>query len=297
MQLYLFGKFCFVDPANRQSLNRLSNAPKIQELLAYLWVHARQPLRREEIARDVWHEHPAREAYEYACRGLKKVQALFGEATPGFLSYQHEVQANSRTNLWVDVQEFESIIEQASRECEKLGELALFPKLLAAAELYRGPFLEGCYSPWCSEVRNRLEQNFIQLLETLMDAFEQVRDYDTGIRCGLRAIAVDRARESAHRRLMRLLYVAGDRTAALRQYRRCAEALAEELDSQPGAKTAELYRQIQSGGQLPVAPAEPLPASLHKTLVDLRSLDQAIGRLQEIQLKTMTGVRPASRVT
>ncbi len=55
----------------------------------------------------------------------------------------------------------------------------------------------------------------------------------------------NRARESTHRRLMRLYYRAGDRTAALRQYDHCVAALNEELGVKPSRLTVEVYNQIR----------------------------------------------------
>jgi DNA-binding SARP family transcriptional activator len=43
---------------------------------------------------------------------------------------------------------------------------------------------------------------------------------------------------------MRLAYLAGDRTGALRQYERCFQALEEELSVRPGRRTEELHQQI-----------------------------------------------------
>src|SRR5205823_6306577 len=43
---------------------------------------------------------------------------------------------------------------------------------------------------------------------------------------------------------LRLLYLSGDRGGALRQYRRCVTALAEELGVNPGKQTINLYEQI-----------------------------------------------------
>ena len=45
---------------------------------------------------------------------------------------------------------------------------------------------------------------------------------------------------------MRLHYMTGNRTAALRQYRACVEALDEELGVGPAQSTQRLYQQICS---------------------------------------------------
>jgi DNA-binding SARP family transcriptional activator len=44
---------------------------------------------------------------------------------------------------------------------------------------------------------------------------------------------------------MRMAYLAGDRTGALRQYERCVQALQEELGVRPGRRTEELYRMVR----------------------------------------------------
>ena len=45
---------------------------------------------------------------------------------------------------------------------------------------------------------------------------------------------------------MRLYYRAGDRTTALRQYDRCAAALAKHFNLAPSRDTIDLYHQIRS---------------------------------------------------
>src|SRR5436190_19488575 len=44
---------------------------------------------------------------------------------------------------------------------------------------------------------------------------------------------------------MRLYYLAGDRTGALRQYEHCVTALNEELGVKPSRLTARLYEQMK----------------------------------------------------
>src|SRR5262249_9952145 len=82
--------------------------------------------------------------------------------------------------------------------------------------------------------------------DKLMSYSETAKDYDSGISYGARILSCDRAREHTHRRLMRIHYLAGDRTAALRQYERCVSALNEELGVKPARKTASLLEQIRS---------------------------------------------------
>ena len=54
--------------------------------------------------------------------------------------------------------------------------------------------------------------------------------------------------EEAHRELMRLYALTGRRSEALRQFRRCSDAIRKELDAEPEDSTVQLYRKILSEG-------------------------------------------------
>jgi DNA-binding SARP family transcriptional activator len=60
---------------------------------------------------------------------------------------------------------------------------------------------------------------------------------------------------------MALYYAAGDRTAALRQYDRCAAALKQELGIAPERRTIDLYERIKLDQMSDVETMEFNPAS------------------------------------
>jgi two-component SAPR family response regulator len=91
--------------------------------------------------------------------------------------------------------------------------------------LYHGDLLEDWFQDWCLYERERLQNIYLAALDKLMDYCEASRDYDAGLAYGTRILRHDLARERTHRRLMRLYYLAGDRTSALRQYDRCVQIL------------------------------------------------------------------------
>jgi len=76
--------------------------------------------------------------------------------------------------------------------------------------------------------------------------------------------------EHAHRRLMRLHYLRGDRAAALTAFERCRDVLRQELAAMPGTETLELAQAIESSA----APTRAPPA---RTMTVLRP-PRLIGR-------------------
>lgn len=98
-----------------------------------------------------------------------------------------------------------------------------------------------------------------------IDALEQSGELAEAVPLAEALIAMDALREDAHRRLMRLLYLAGDRAAALRAFDHCEQQLKHELGARPSPETLELLATIDAA-RPPAAdapsPRKALPAAL-----------------------------------
>jgi DNA-binding SARP family transcriptional activator len=190
------------------------------------------------------------------------------------------VRVNSEADCWFDVSEFEQSYQTAHGTAGRDLDGDRAAMLEKAVTLYRGELLEGCYDDWCLFERERLQNVYLIMLDKLMSYSEAVGDYEGGIDYGARILSCDRAREHAHRRLMRIYYLAGDRTAALRQYGRCAAALEEELAVKPSRRTSELFEQIRSDrleGNVPPA------ASGQYQTASAAQISAALGRLRQVK--------------
>lgn len=118
-----------------------------------------------------------------------------------------------------------------------------------------GELLEGWYQDWCLFERERFQYMFLGMLDKLMGYCEGLRAYEEGIAYGMQILRRDQAREHTHRRLMRLHFLSGNRTEALRQFHRCAAILMDELGVQPADETHQLYQQIQEN-RLDLSPSQ-----------------------------------------
>jgi DNA-binding SARP family transcriptional activator len=87
---------------------------------------------------------------------------------------------------------------------------------------------------------------------------------------------------------MRLLYQSGDRTGALRQYERCVNILAQELNVGPSESTLKLHAQIlkENSGEIALQgnPDDALvnesPTSLPAALIALKKFQTMLSNLQ-----------------
>jgi hypothetical protein len=81
-----------------------------------------------------------------------------------------------------------------------------------------------------------------------------------------RIVALAPDQEHAHRRLMRLHWLRGDRSAARAAYESCRLWLQRELDMEPSADTRRLAVAIEADSDAEVAgaPVQPMPESLRR---------------------------------
>jgi len=148
------------------------------------------------------------------------------------------------TGARLDVETFENAAAgcKGIAEQDLTGDQAL--QLEQAHTLYQGDLLEGVYDDWCLIDRERLWLLHLDILKKLMVFHSLHGNYERALAYGQQILRQDATREGVHRHLMWLYWQAGDRGAALAQYKRCVQLLQEELGVAPMAQTTQLYQAI-----------------------------------------------------
>lgn len=300
--VYLFGKLSV--QCNGNVLSGF-DARKIQQLLCYLLVHRDHPQPREVLAGLFWGNNSTDQSKKHLRQTLWQLQSALDRShklTNGSLLTVDAdwVDLHSGGDLWLDVAVFEEAfapvkdIQGRDLPVEKAQLLEL------AVQLYQGDLLEGWYEDWCLFERERLQNMYLTMLDKLMGYYEANKQYETGIVHGTRILSFDRAREHTHRHLMRLQYLAGNRTAALRQYERCCVALDEELGVRPAQFTLALYEQIRDDHIDDLAPLTNSPYVRESTSVPtselLGRLYKVIELLAEVQNAAQHGIKALESV-
>ena len=291
MCIFLFGKFSVCSGENPVTG---VDSQKVQELFSYLLLNRGRFHSRETLAELLWCEGNSGQSKKYLRQVIWRLQSALdslGEpANRKLIAVDPEwLFLELDGSLWLDVAEFEkahnSVIGVRGSD---LG-LEQIQSLKKAVGLYKGDLLEGWFHDWCLYERERFRTMFLAMLDKLMSHAEAHGDYEAGLELGERILRWDRATERTHWRMMRLYYQAGDRTAALRQYARCAEVLEYELGVKPSKRTTALYERILADhleiSPLPTAGAsEPIEAwtgALKDVLVQLKALERTLTRVQD----------------
>jgi len=183
---------------------------------------------------------------------------------------------NTRSAYWLDVEAFEELIAQAKKLDPQ--DAARAHALEKAVALYGGDLLEGFCEDWVLFEQQRLQNLYLEALRELASWHKQHKEYLQAIDYYRRLLARQKMSEEAHRELMALYALLGDRDAALRQYKECCKVLKEELNAEPLPETRRLYEKLQ---QQPVLTAEALVAA---ELKHPELLVPFVGRGRELQL-------------
>jgi DNA-binding SARP family transcriptional activator len=218
-------------------------------LLSFLLLNREQPQPREKLADLLWGKLTDDQANTYLRKALWQLQSAldhYGLDKGQFLRAEDNwLQVNPQFEFWLDVAIFEDSYKQTQGKPGRDLEEKQAETINRAVEIYRGELLDGWYHDWCLYERERLQHQYLTMLDKLMDYCESRQRYEEGLLHGEKILHYDRAREHTHRRLMRLYYLSGNRTGALRQYQKCAEILRDELDVEPAQRTRELFEMIR----------------------------------------------------
>ncbi|MEZ4865650.1 MAG: AAA family ATPase [Caldilineaceae bacterium] len=221
---------------------------KARALLIYLAVTGRAHS-REALAELLWADTPAtrRENLKKALSNLRRLEGvtLLEEG-------QHLVALDSN-HYWVDVAEFERAANEGANDLVTLQR---------AVELYQDDFLAGFnlslsyeFETWALSEQTRLKVQMVEVLRRLAERYAQRHEFPQAIATARRLLQLEPWREEAHYRLIELLALNNEVSAALAQFESCRAKLRAELDVEPSAATLELVAALRTGAFVRTKPA------------------------------------------
>jgi len=272
LSIRLFGNF--QAECNGQILKGFPSR-KARDLLAYLALNHDVSHSRDRIADLFWSDSDEEHARRCLNTTLWRLQFVLRSSATSKPDEAY-LQVTSRTlaldttrTCQVDVAQFERCMLLAKQTDRPPQRMALYAQ---AAEIYRGELLPDSYDDWVVEARDRLQLQYLEALESLLDYYKRRDEHAPAISAATRILACDPLREHVHRRLI-ALHLANDEPAlALKQYRSCAQALQAELQVEPSRETQALLPRVLSA--LPRAATRssdsPALADVRATVVRLR---------------------------
>ncbi len=229
---------------------------RLQSLLAYLLLHADAPQPRAQLAFTFWPDASESNARNNLRQLLHQLRQALPEADRHLRADASTVQWIEDASFRLDVTQFDAAVAEAERAGNAGDTERRRGCLERALELCRGPLLPSCYDDWIGPERERLARRCAGAAAALVKQLEKGREYSSAVGHVRHWLEHDPLDEEAHRWLMRLHALLGDRAGALQAYQRCAEALLRELGSEPSVETRRLHERIRSAEPGPGEPAD-----------------------------------------
>jgi DNA-binding SARP family transcriptional activator len=127
--------------------------------------------------------------------------------------------------------------------------------LLGNLEVADSPVL----ADWLSRRRVALRADQRPALEARIEALEAAGDFAAALPLALALREAEPLSEDAHRRVMRLHYLRGDRASALLAFDECEHTLKNEIGTTPSPATRALLQTIEADAPPPSTPGETTP--------------------------------------
>ncbi len=222
-----------------------------EALLIYVACH-REPISRERLADLLWDDRDPKQAaanLRSVLSSLRRQLGAFLTVDRQSVAFRHERAAP------VDALAFEEGLADllTGEPARGRSDAGAVERLRTLLTLYDGDFLTGFFlregrgfEEWAALQRERLRRQAIIGLRRLVDHALVGGDYAQGLVEAHRLLNLDPYSEEAHRQLMLLLARTGQRSAALRQYERLRQLLADDLGVSPLEETTELYERLRA---------------------------------------------------
>ena len=195
-------------------------------LLVYLACAEGRPLPEELVAEEFWPEEG-----EQARRNLVQLLSTLQRVLPhpeSLRSTPLGLQLNPQMPWWLDYSEVRRLLREG-RDKLRSGKAEAGAELLrSAAQLYRGPFLEGCLLEFAVNARQQLEEQLTQSLLALVE-YDLRRGASEGAReMADQILQIDPNKQEAYRLGLEAQLQTGRFTEAERLLQRAQGALPKE---------------------------------------------------------------------
>lgn len=150
----------------------------------------------------------------------------------------------NKTDYWLDVDEFEKLVAEASslRETDPEKAVNLYCE---AFVLYKGEFLpELSFSEWLEPLRTYYHEIFIDVVLSLVDLLKAANDNNRIIKICEQATAIDYFEERIHLRLIEALVAEDQINRARAHYNEVTTVYYREMGIKPSEQMKNLYRLV-----------------------------------------------------
>lgn len=218
---------------------------KVRYLLAFLVGCGSARVADETLIDKLWPELEPVAGRESLSQALSLLQAHLREdfGLPNLISRDDSgIAINPDVPIWHDVEELSKLAKRAA-EMAKKGQPEMEAVLRRMLDLYRGPYLDGCYMGWALERRQQMERYARESASRLLELTARRGQLEQVVEVGLRALELAPGQEAVAVRVLRAYEKMGREGEARTFYSQFRQTLGHE----PSAELAEVGASFLQG--------------------------------------------------
>ncbi len=260
--------------------------PKQRSLLAYLTLHAGEPVNLDTLVQTVWGDDAPDGAVRSLRTYISNLRRLLGAAVE--LRGERGTYRLDFESAETDIDYFRAAVKEAATVEDPQDRSRI---LKEAIGLWRGPFLAGIDRSWVQEEAAILGWEHQGAVAAWAEALIDADDPGPVIPVLERAVANAPLDEHLCGLLMRALYGSGRQADALAVYRRLRDGLARDLGVEPGPELQAFEEQIllheaaTSGSETRWL----LPSPTTDLVGRDREVEDLLTRIEQVRVLTLTG--------
>ncbi len=251
LRIYCFGRLRVYRPYETEEISAKEwGSVKAKQILAYLVVNDPKKIgiTRDKLVDAIWPEIDPQSLGNTFHVTLSHLRKAIEKKKGEYLTSQAGVyQLNWEGNIWSDVGEFLSCLDNSLRFQREEKLHLMDSEYRKAAELYSSNLLEDFYERWAEEARDEYREKYNIMFRKLAQSAWEKSDYENCIRYLQSLLLSDPTDEEAHRMIMLSYALLGNRTPAIRQFKVCEENLRRYLEIEPESETVNLHKKIKHG--------------------------------------------------
>lgn len=227
--------------------DRTWRTQRTRYLFAYLGYEWGRQVHEEILLDALWtdSETPDKKGLYWSTSAIRRIFKGIGFQSDVVERVGETLRANPNVSIWHDVNILEQHFSQAQQAADKGEVERAKSELQAALEVYRGPYLEGCYLDWALRRRQDLERQTADGALHLANLHHQTGEHREAVEAARKTLTLEPARQEAHLLAMKALMDGGRPEAAIDQYHECEKLLRQHYDTEPETVMIEYFHRAK----------------------------------------------------
>jgi LuxR family maltose regulon positive regulatory protein len=218
------------------SIPEWQNQRKVRELFFYILAHP-DGASKETLGTVFWPDSSPSKLKLQFKNTVYRMRYALGQEVINFENNRYTF--NRSLDYDYDIESFCNLLENNwENEQQQMEDYR------AALTIYVHPYLPEVEGVWALPIREQLWRQYTRAALSLARHHLEAAEYDQSLDISNQILEKDTCYEEAHRLAMRAYAAKGNQAGLKRQYKRCREALARELQAKPSPQTETLYQTL-----------------------------------------------------